>query len=231
MSWCLQDAPDRGTVQEAVPGLRSRYRVSVVAGAQVLLETARLVLRRFEAGDADALVELDGDPEVMRFITGGVPTSREQIEREVLPAFLGDTREDGYGFWAAVDKQSQEFVGWFHLRPGSGSPPDVPELGYRLRRTAWGRGLATEGSTALVDHAFSALGAARVVAETMAMNLASRRVMEHVGMSLVREFHADWPYRIEGEEHGDVEYAVTREQWEGQRGRSIRGRARSQELR
>lgn len=180
----------------------------------MLLETSRLVLRRFGPDDVELLVDLDSDPEVMRFITGGLPTSREEIEREVLPAFLAHyDRSHGYGFWAAVEKGSQEFVGWFHLRPGHGAPPDEPELGYRLRHSAWGRGLATEGARALIDVAFTKLGARRVVAETMAVHLASRRVMEQAGMKLVREFHQDWPYRIEGEELGDVEYAITRAEW------------------
>ena len=55
---------------------------------QVFLETQRLVLRRFTMADADDLVSLDADPDVMRFVTGGVPTSREEIENEVLSAFL-----------------------------------------------------------------------------------------------------------------------------------------------
>ncbi len=150
----------------------------------------------------------------MTYITGGIPTPREEIERDVLPAFLAYyDRVDGYGFWAAVEKDSQEFIGWYHLRPAPGAAPDEPELGYRLRRSAWGRGLGTEGARALIDLAFTKLGARRVVAETMAVNLASRRVMERAGMSLVREFQAEWPHRIEGEELGDVEYAVTRDEW------------------
>jgi RimJ/RimL family protein N-acetyltransferase len=55
---------------------------------QVFLETQRLVLRRFTAADADILVSLDADPDVMRFVTGGIPTSRDEIEKEILPAFL-----------------------------------------------------------------------------------------------------------------------------------------------
>jgi RimJ/RimL family protein N-acetyltransferase len=55
----------------------------------VFLETQRLVLRRFTVEDADNLVNLDADPDVMRFVTGGVPTSRDEIEKEFLPAFLG----------------------------------------------------------------------------------------------------------------------------------------------
>jgi RimJ/RimL family protein N-acetyltransferase len=180
----------------------------------VLVETARLTLCAFDAGDVDLLAELDGDPAVMRFITGGRTTPRSEIEDDVLPAFLSYyERFDGYGFWAAIERESREFVGWFHLRPGPGAPDDEPELGYRLRRSAWGRGLATEGARALIEVAFSRLGARRVVAETMAVNVASRRVMENAGMKLVREFHQDWPYRIEGDDLGDVEYAITRSGW------------------
>jgi RimJ/RimL family protein N-acetyltransferase len=181
---------------------------------RVLVETARLSLCAFEPGDVDLLVELDGDPAVMQFITGGRATPRSEIEDDYLPAFLGYyDRFDGYGFWAAIEKESDEFVGWFHLRPAPGAPDNEPELGYRLRRGAWGRGLATEGAQALIEVAFSRLGAERVVAETMAVNVASRRVMENSGMTLIREFHQDWPYRIEGDELGDVEYAVTRDSW------------------
>ena len=181
---------------------------------RVLVETARLTLCAFEAGDVDLLVELDSDPAVMRYITGGRTTPRSEIENDFLPAFLSYYDHfDGYGFWAAIEKETQEFVGWFHLRPAPGAPDDEPELGYRLRRSAWGRRLATEGAQALIKVAFEQLGAKRVVAETMAVNGASRRVMENAGMTLVREFHQEWPYRIEGDEHGDVEYAITRSGW------------------
>jgi RimJ/RimL family protein N-acetyltransferase len=73
---------------------------------QIFLATDRLVLRRFTIADADNLVSLDADPEVMRFITGGIPTSRAEILDEVLPAFLGYyARYEGYGFWAAIEKE------------------------------------------------------------------------------------------------------------------------------
>lgn len=185
-----------------------------MAADGVLLETERLRLRAFTADDVDSLVELDADPEVVRWVTGGAPTPRSEVEREWLPAFLaGYARGDGYGFWAAEDRVTGAFLGWFHLRPAQGAPGDEPELGYRLRRSAWGRGLATEGSRALVDHALAHLGAQRVVAETLAVHTASRRVMEKAGLRLVRTFRADWPVRIEGDEHGDVEYALTRQEW------------------
>ena len=88
---------------------------------EAFLETERLTLRQFTPDDVDNLVELDSDPEVMRYITGGRATPREEIERRELPAFLAYyTRADGYGFWAAVEKATGDFIGWFHLRPHDG---------------------------------------------------------------------------------------------------------------
>ena len=188
---------------------------------QVFLETERLVLRRFTEVDISNLVELDSDPKVMRFITGGRATPREEVESEILPAFLAHyERYPGYGFWAAIERSTGAFVGWFHFRPAEESPPGEVELGYRLRRSAWGKGYATEGSRALVDKGFSELGVERVVAYTMVVNVASRRVLEKAGLRFVRVFHQPWPDYIEGEEEGDVEYALRRSEWEQARGAS-----------
>lgn len=192
---------------------------------QVFLETDRLILRRFTEDDVDLLVGLDSDPDVMRFINGGVPTPRDAIENEFLPAFLSyNERFEGYGFWAAIEKSSGAFLGWFHFRPPKGGPPGEPELGYRLHKAAWGKGYATEGSRALIRKGFTELGVRRVFATTYQDNLASRRVMEKAGMTQVRTF------RMTPEElaaHGmseataadlwegdDVEYAIERADWQ-----------------
>jgi RimJ/RimL family protein N-acetyltransferase len=154
----------------------------------------------------------------MFFITGGRPTSREEVEHDLLPAFLDHHRRTpGYGFWAVIEKATGDFVGWFHLRPLPDAPGDQPELGYRLKRSAWGKGYATEGSKALIAKAFTELGARRVVANAMAVHTASRRVMENAGLRFVRTFHGVWPDRIPGDEQGDVEYAITREEWQAAR--------------
>jgi len=181
---------------------------------RVFLETQRLVLRQFTEADADNLVSLDADPDVMRFVTGGVPTSRDEIENDFLPAFLGYyQRYEGFGFWAVVEKATGEFLGWFHFRPRPDAAPGEVELGYRLRKSAWGKGYATEGSRALIAKGFTEFGVQRVVAEAMAVNTASRRVIEKAGLNLVRTFHQPWPYPVEGEEFGDVEYALDKADW------------------
>jgi RimJ/RimL family protein N-acetyltransferase len=184
---------------------------------RVFLETERLVLRQFTLADVDNLVGLDSDPRVMRFVTGGRATPRDEIVTDFLPAFLSYyERFAGYGFWAAVEKSTGDFLGWFHFRPRDGGADGDVELGYRLRRSAWGQGYATEGSRALIRKGFTELGVQRVVAETMAVHGASRRVMEKAGLSLARSFRQPWPYPMEGDEHGDVEYSLTRADWERQ---------------
>ena len=183
----------------------------------VYLETERMILRRFMPADVDLVTALDADPAVMRYINGGRPTPRDEIRDDYLPWWLAYyERGDQYGFWAAIEKGTGAFLGWFHLRPLPEDPDDDPELGYRLHATAWGRGYATEGSRALIHKAFSELGARRVYATTMVVNVGSWRVMEKAGLRRVRTFHQAWPDRIEGEEHGDVEYALTRDEWEAE---------------
>ena len=176
------------------------------------------MLRRFTADDLANIVALDGDPAVMRYISGGAELPPDEQPAELLPYWLEYyERGDRYGFWAAIERSTGAFIGWFHLRPLDEDPDDEPELGYRLVSSSWGKGYATEGSRALIDKAFIEFGASRVHASTMAVNAGSRRVMEKAGMRFVRSFVMDWPVRIEGDEEGDVEYAIRREEWEAHR--------------
>jgi RimJ/RimL family protein N-acetyltransferase len=188
--------------------------------------TERLALRQFTAADAGDLLALDGDPQVMRFLEPTIK-SRAQIQAQVLPRFLACyDRYRGFGFWAAHTRTGGTFIGWFGLRPVTPTAepmvdwPDAPpgdtavaSLGYRLRASAWGRGYATEGAQALVRRAFTELGVSRIVATTMAVNTASRRVLEKAGLTCTRTVHLDWPQPLPGNEHGDVEYQLDRSAW------------------
>ncbi|GFE13284.1 GNAT family acetyltransferase [Streptomyces glebosus] len=179
------------------------------------LETDRLILRAFTAADTDRLLALHNDPEVTRFINGSRPTSRETIETRSLPRLLHDYPCWGTrGYWAAQERITGTFLGWFEFRPLEEHSPAVVELGYRLSQAAWGRGYATEGSRALIHKGFTDLDVERVTANTMAVNTRSRRVMEKSGLSFVRNFTGDWPEAIEGSEHGEVEYELARTEWE-----------------
>lgn len=189
----------------------------------ILLETDRLVLRRFTEDDVDHLYDLNSDRDVMWFLNGGEPTPRAEVRDRIVPFFLSFYEQfDGLGFWAAEAKASGDFLGWFHLRPTEDGSID---LGYRLRKTAWNKGYATEGSRALIRKSFTDLGVQRVVAHTMAVNHASRRVMEKCGLVFVRSYHSGDVPGIPGAERGEVEYALTREEWQAARRRNGSGSA------
>jgi RimJ/RimL family protein N-acetyltransferase len=174
------------------------------------LETERLTLRRFTPADVELLVALDSDPEVMRFLTGR-PTPREEIENVVLPEILevyaGHPR---LGTFAA--EADGVFVGWFGMQPTA--DPLAVGVGYRLMRSAWGKGYATEGTKALIAQAFSALGMVRVEADTMAVNHRSRDVMRRSGLRFEKVFHVPFDDPLPGTEFGEVLYAVDRATWE-----------------
>jgi RimJ/RimL family protein N-acetyltransferase len=152
--------------------------------------------------DVDVLVELDREPEVMRFLTGGRPTARDDVV-EVVRRRLGQR-------WMGFERGAEGFVGWYGLVP---TGDREFEVGYRLRREAWGRGLAVEGTHALLSAAFRDLDAQRVWAQTMAIHQRSRQVLERCGLRYVRTFHLEWDDPIEGTEFGEVEYELRRSDW------------------
>jgi RimJ/RimL family protein N-acetyltransferase len=181
----------------------------------IILETPRLIMRQFTKDDVDNLFDLNSDPEVMRYINGGRPTPREVIRDEIIPFHLAVyNRLDRLGTWAAESSATGEFLGWFHFRPGPDTDITNIDLGYRLRRSAWNKGYATEGSQALISGGFTDLGVERVFGHTMTVNTASRRVMEKCGLTLVRTSAYEGADVIAGAEHGEVEYALTKPEWE-----------------
>jgi RimJ/RimL family protein N-acetyltransferase len=180
----------------------------------IVLMTPRLAIRQFSEDDVDNLFNLDSDPEVMRYL--GRPASREVLRDEIIPFHLGVyQRFDRLGTWAAESASNGEFLGWFHFRAEDGDIANI-DLGYRLRRAAWNKGYATEGSAALINMGFTDLGVHRVFAHTMTANAASRRVMEKCGLTLVHIVPYQGPdaHVIDGAEQGEVEYALTKPEWE-----------------
>lgn len=147
-----------------------------------------MFFRELVPEDLTQLLELDQDPEVMRFISKGVPTSRETYEQDYLPRMLSyQNQNPPRGFWAAHRREDGRFIGWFHLRPDKITPEEM-ELGYRLARQAWGAGLATEGSRALIEKGFDEWGCDQISARTLVVNLASQRVMQKAGLVFESEF-------------------------------------------
>ena len=164
-------------------------------------------------------VELDSDPEVMRYLAG---RARSRAEVEAAHGRRLKTAEPVavLGFWVGhVDGQ---FVGWWLLqppeRPDQGAVEGQAELGYRLLRRYWRQGLASEGSRELLRHGFDDLGLKRVFAETMTANAGSRAVMSAVGLHLVRTFHHELDENLPDADLGEVEYAISRAEWRATHG-------------
>jgi RimJ/RimL family protein N-acetyltransferase len=159
----------------------------------------------------DVLAELDADAEVMRFL--GPPRSRaDVIER--MPGRLSPSDDAlGLGFWSGFEtgpRPGRRFAGWWCL---SLEGPGLAELGYRLHRHAWGRGLASEGAAALIDHGFGTVGLERIIAETMAVNAGSRGVMSRCGLRHARTDVRTWEDPLPGWEEGEVTYEITWSEW------------------
>ena len=163
-----------------------RVRNQTEKTMKIHLETERLTLREFTLDDIESLVDLDSDPDVMRYITDGRPQN-EAHQRDFLEKIrVGDAQHPGFGFFAALEKLNLEFAGWFHYRPDRGAP-EYMEIGYRLKKSAWGRGLATEGSRALIDQGFS-VGVTLVSGRAMKANQASVHVLQKLGLKIVEEY-------------------------------------------
>ncbi|PSB08822.1 N-acetyltransferase [Pleurocapsa sp. CCALA 161] len=164
----------------------------------IFLKTNRLILRNLTQDDVDNLVMLDSDPEVMRFINGGIATTRQAIANEFLPYATGYyNKSENLGFWAIVEQQSQEFIGWIFLRPEVDfkllqqlnlAEPDAVELGYRLRQQSWNQGYTTEVAQALISKSFTESKINKIVAWALTENKASTRVMQKVGLKLQQAY-------------------------------------------
>ncbi|MDQ3917673.1 MAG: GNAT family N-acetyltransferase [Acidobacteriota bacterium] len=141
-------------------------------------ETPRLLLRQFTADDLDELAAIHADPEVMKYLgLRGAPLMREEAEM-MLVSIISTWRNTGFGRWAAVDRVTRRLAGYAGFRPFGVRA----ELVYVLGRPYWGRGLATEAARECLRFASEEKLFDEVVAFTRVANLASRRVLEKIGM-------------------------------------------------
>jgi RimJ/RimL family protein N-acetyltransferase len=142
------------------------------------LETERLLLRAWRDDDLDAYARMCADPEVMRFLGDGVTLSRDDAWRS-MAMFTGHWVLRGFGNWAVEEKASGTMVGRVGLHRPSGWPG--LEVGWALAREVWGRGYATEGGAAALDHAWRALDADRVISLISPDNTRSIAVAHRLG--------------------------------------------------
>jgi RimJ/RimL family protein N-acetyltransferase len=160
--------------------------------AGIELTTPRLRLRRWRETDAAPFAALNADPEVMRYFPR--PLTRAESDDLIENIERGFERE-GFGLWALEVQASGEFVGFAGLARPAFEAHFTPavEVGWRLARSAWGEGYATEAGAASLCFGFEQLGLREVVSLTAAANKRSRAVMERLGMSHGPEDDFDHP--------------------------------------
>jgi RimJ/RimL family protein N-acetyltransferase len=170
-----------------------------------MIETERLWLRRFTLDDVDDSWEMNRQPEVRRYLPGEGGPSRQQVRRLIEENTLADYQKYGFGRLAIIHKADQRFIGFTGLK----YLPDMDEVdvGYRLRREYWGRGLATEATRPAIAWGFQRLQLPRVIAMAMVGNKASIRVMQKLGMSYWKQIeeagHAVVCYKLERQDFGE----------------------------
>jgi RimJ/RimL family protein N-acetyltransferase len=169
------------------------------------LNTNRLTLRPVTPADRTDLIALEADAEVMRYLNGGQAVP----DAGLLDADFLTPRGEEPEVLAARHRASGAFIGWFALfDDGLVDGLRSAEVGYRLSRVVWGNGYATEGVHALIQAAFDRLGFDRVSAETMAVNQASRRVLEKAGFRHIKTVFPNPAPPIPGADQGEVIYEI-----------------------
>ena len=151
----------------------------------VEIETERLLMRGWRDGDLEPYARMCADPEVMRFIGHGSALTREG-SREQISRFLRHWEERGFGLWALEEKTGGTFVGFAGLahQEDWAEGGHKTEVGWRLDRAFWGRGLATEAAKASVAYGLEKVGLERIISIIQPENTASRRVAEKAGLTL-----------------------------------------------
>jgi len=146
-----------------------------------VIETGRLLLREWKQSDREPFAAMNADPRVMQFMPTILTHEESAAVSERIEAHF---REHGFGLFAAELRETGAFIGYIGISVPSFHAKFTPcvEIGWRLAAEHWGRGLATEGARAVLRYGFETLGLEEVVSFTVPANLASRRVMEKIGM-------------------------------------------------
>jgi len=146
------------------------------------LTTERLVLRRWRERDLDPFAAINADPQVMEYMPSTLTRERSAALIERFERFF---EQHGYGLWAVEIPGEAPFAGYVGINPVEIDVTFAPavELGWRLGRAFWGRGIASEAAIAAIAFAFERLGLGELVAYTAVINARSRRLMERLGMT------------------------------------------------
>lgn len=179
----------------------------------LFIETPRLVLRQWQPSDYEPFAQMSQDSEVMRYFPKHLTAEESRAMIEKSKAML---EKDSHGYWALESKDTSEFLGFVALATVQFecSFKGSMEIGWRLKKSAWGNGFASEGAQTLLRYGFEALGLSEIVSLTAQVNLRSSRVMERIGMkrNIADDFHHP-KIASESPLSPHVLYRVTKDEW------------------
>lgn len=153
----------------------------------MILETERLILDTWQSADWIAFRPIATDVEVMRYITGGVAWSHEQVQ-SFVERQVETYRTRGFCRWKLLEKPARSLIGFCGV--GFWRDARDPEIGWWLARSCWGRGLATEAAMPALRDAFERARLERIISIAMPGNTASTRIMEKLGLAFDCEFES-----------------------------------------
>ncbi|WGU95759.1 GNAT family N-acetyltransferase [Paenibacillus dendritiformis] len=154
----------------------------------IYLETSRLQLRDWAEADLEPFQRLNADKQVMRYF----PKTLSPEETNVFyQSIVAELKECGFGLYAVEVKEDKEFIGLtgFHRATFEADFTPCIEIGWRLKKQAWGKGYATEGAAACLQYGFHELGFRDVYSFTAQVNKPSQNVMKKIGMSFIKTFN------------------------------------------
>ena len=157
---------------------------------KILAQTQRLILREIACEDENDLFEMDADPEVHLFIENNPLKSMTEITK-VIQMLKKQYEDNGIARWAVVDKSTNECIGWSGLKYFNqplNNHNNFYELGYRFKKKHWGKGFATESSTAVLDYGFANLKVDKIFAMTDPRNVNSKKVLSKLGFDFRETF-------------------------------------------
>jgi len=147
----------------------------------MILQTERLFLRHYTLDDVDGLLEIFSDPVAMKYYPS---TKTIQQTENWIKWNLESYQSNGFGLWAVVLKDNDEFIGDCGITQQSVDDKQETEIGYHIKRVHWGRGLATEAAKACLDYGFSVLNLRRLVSIVDPNNIASRKVADRIHQNM-----------------------------------------------
>lgn len=154
---------------------------------KTILETNRVLLRKFDISDAENFYELNSNPNVIKY-TGNSAFKDVNEAREFLENY-SDYQRNGYGRWAVINKSTNQFLGWCGLKYDEDL--DETDIGFRFFEHFWNQGFATESAKACIDYGFNELHLKTIVGRAMKENMASIKVLEKIGLKFEKAFDFD----------------------------------------